>query len=387
MPPAQVNDSGRAMMARTAEFRDDTSGLLVTAGTSTAYTVTTNQGLPSTPNDGQLLVVTLHTAPGANPTLSADGGTAFPMMINASLAVGAGSIASTAPVFMRFRAASSQWILLYAGGASIAASVIAGSVPNAGLANAPAWTFKGNPTGSSATPTDFTIDSITAKASPLAADEVPIWDAAGAAMKKATLTSLATLISSIIGVAPTVQSFTSGSGTYTPSAGIARSKVRMVGGGGNAGGGTSGSNTSFGTWTAVGGSGGGGTGGTGGAGGSGGTNGTGTLVFRANGGQGGSGGTGGADNFGGTGGGTFFGSTGAPSNGGSIDAPANSGVGGCGTASAGSGNAGGGGGEYVEFWMTAAQIGASLSYTVGAGGTGGTGQGAAGRIIVEEFYI
>src|SRR5258706_492595 len=79
MPPAQLNDGGRAIMARMAEFRDDTSGLLVTGGTSTAYTVTTNQGLPATPNDGQLLVITLHTTNGAAPTLQVDGGATFPL--------------------------------------------------------------------------------------------------------------------------------------------------------------------------------------------------------------------------------------------------------------------------------------------------------------------
>src|SRR5262249_44208659 len=132
----------------------------------------------------------LHTAPGANPTLAADAGTAFPLMINASLAVGAGSIAATAPIWLRFRSASSQWILQYSGGASIAASVVAGSVTNASLSNAAAWTLKGNPTGGSAAPTDFTIDSLTAKATPAAVDEVAIWDAAGAAMKKATLSTV-----------------------------------------------------------------------------------------------------------------------------------------------------------------------------------------------------
>src|SRR6266853_2100102 len=81
MPPAQLNDGGRAIMARMAEFRDDTSGLLVTGGTSTAYTVTTNQGLAATPNDGQLLVVSFHTVNGASPTLQADGGTAFPIHV------------------------------------------------------------------------------------------------------------------------------------------------------------------------------------------------------------------------------------------------------------------------------------------------------------------
>ncbi len=43
--------------------------------------------------------------------------------------------------------------------------------------------------------------------------------------------------------------------------------------------------------------------------------------------------------------------------------------------------------------MTAAQVGANQTYTVGTGGNGGAagglagGNGAAGIIIIEEFYI
>ena len=37
MAPSAVNDSARAMMARTAEWRDDISGTITTAGTSTAW--------------------------------------------------------------------------------------------------------------------------------------------------------------------------------------------------------------------------------------------------------------------------------------------------------------------------------------------------------------
>ena len=44
MAPSAVNDSARAMMARLAEWRDDVSGTITTGGTSTAYTVTSNQG-------------------------------------------------------------------------------------------------------------------------------------------------------------------------------------------------------------------------------------------------------------------------------------------------------------------------------------------------------
>ena len=75
-------------------------------------------------------------------------------------------------------------------------------------------------------------------------------------------------------------------------------------------------------------------------------------------------------------------------------AAANSGSGGAGGAISNP-NCGSGGaaGETVEFWMTAAQIGASQTYSVGTGGNGGAAGGAAGGaggsgiIIVEEFYI
>jgi len=80
MSPSSVNDSARAMMARSAEQRDDMSGLLVTSGSATAYAVTTNQGLcptPATvPTNGQALTVTVNVTNGANPTFAPDGCTA-----------------------------------------------------------------------------------------------------------------------------------------------------------------------------------------------------------------------------------------------------------------------------------------------------------------------
>lgn len=209
---------------------------------------------------------------------------------------------------------------------------------------------------------------------------------------------------------PSIQKFTSGSGTYTTPAGVKYLKVRMVGGGGGgAGSGTSsgnggaGGNTTFGTslLTANGGSAGAG----GGAGGNGGTasvTSPATSLVALSGGAGGGasnvvltpGGAGGESPLGGSGGGgTGTGGTGSPGK----AAATNSGGGGGG---AGNGNGaganypggGGGAGGYIEAVIE--NPSATYSYAVGAAGTAGTaggsgsagGAGGSGVIIVEEYY-
>lgn len=114
MSPSSVNDSARAMMAQIANYRDDISGLLTTGGSSTAYTVTTNSGLcPSstTPNDGQLLSITVNSTNGANATLTADACSAFPIQSSAGVAVSSASLVSGSPYSLRFSVANSAWML------------------------------------------------------------------------------------------------------------------------------------------------------------------------------------------------------------------------------------------------------------------------------------
>jgi hypothetical protein len=175
------------------------------------------------------------------------------------------------------------------------------------------------------------INALTADASPSnSADYVQTYDASASGHKKVLLNKLFTK--------PTVQTFTSSSGTYTTPTGVTYIKVRMVGGGGGGGSntanGTDGGDTTFSTLTAGGGSkgsssssGSGGAGGTasgspdisltGGAGGSG----LGGAIAAATGGMGGISVFGGAGAFG-------PGASGAPTGGAGKAAQSNTGSGG-----------------------------------------------------------
>jgi hypothetical protein len=211
---------------------------------------------------------------------------------------------------------------------------------------------------------------------------------------------------------PTIQKFTSGSGTYTTPAGVAYIRARLIGaGGGGAGGGESGTggagstggNTTFGTslLTCNGGSGADAAAGNGGAGGTA-SLGTGPIGTANRGGRGGHGGqqasTGGRlpgghgayTQFGGgsTGGYNAAGESGGNSSGG--------GGGGGGLSNAGgNGNtgAGGGAGGFIDAIINSPD--ATYAYSVGAGGTGGTagtngyagGAGTSGYIEITEFYF
>src|SRR5674476_1429695 len=111
MSPSSVDASGRAMMSRTAECRDDYSGLLVQGGTATAYTLATYQGLAATPNDGQLLGFTIANTNGAGDTLTLDGGTAFPIQTAAGTAVSSGVLVAGSPYTVKFSSGASAWVL------------------------------------------------------------------------------------------------------------------------------------------------------------------------------------------------------------------------------------------------------------------------------------
>ena len=217
-------------------------------------------------------------------------------------------------------------------------------------------------------------------------------------MSNVTFPSTGTIPTKEAYVAPTIQKFLSGSGTYTTRAGVLYLKVRMVGGGGGGGGstaiGSTGGDTTFGSILTAGGGHGGTVAGTDGGGGVGGTVSVDASIHGLgfNGGVGqccaanvanGSGGHGATSPFGGSGMGGMSGDS-------PTDAIANTGSGGGGCYYSGrSGGGGGGAGAYIDVIITSPS--ATYSYAVGAYGAGGTGtypgsKGGSGLIIVEEHY-
>jgi microcystin-dependent protein len=98
MAPSAVNDSARAMMARLAEWRDDVSGTITTAGSPTAYTVASNQGFDNFADlNGAMIAFVPHATNGATVTLNVDGLGAKPVRFGPSLELQSGVLIQGTP--------------------------------------------------------------------------------------------------------------------------------------------------------------------------------------------------------------------------------------------------------------------------------------------------
>ena len=96
--PSSINDSARAMMAATAKYRDDIAGAIVTAGTSTAYTVSSYEVFDTlTHLNGQMIAFTPHTTNGATVTLNVDSLGAKPLRSSPGVELLAGTIIQGTP--------------------------------------------------------------------------------------------------------------------------------------------------------------------------------------------------------------------------------------------------------------------------------------------------
>ena len=119
--PSAVNPSARSMMARVAEYRDDISGSLTTGGSSTAYTVTTNQaggsvgicnGGAGPATNGQMLGITIHATNGTAPTFAPDTCAAAPIQVSSGVAVPPATLIAGTPYHLKYSTANTAWMLL-----------------------------------------------------------------------------------------------------------------------------------------------------------------------------------------------------------------------------------------------------------------------------------
>ncbi len=110
--PSSVNDSARGMMARTAEYRDDISGAIVTTGSSTAYAVTSYQVFDTLAHmNGQMIAFSPHATNGATVTLNVDGLGAKPLRSSPSVELPAGVLILGTPYVATYNNSDAVWYL------------------------------------------------------------------------------------------------------------------------------------------------------------------------------------------------------------------------------------------------------------------------------------
>jgi microcystin-dependent protein len=110
--PSTVNDSARAMMAAAAKYRDDVAGAITTGGTSTAYTLTTNQVFDSFAHmDGAMLTIVPNATNSGATTLNVDALGPKPLRSAPSVEIGAGVLIQGTPYTVTYFNSTGEWIL------------------------------------------------------------------------------------------------------------------------------------------------------------------------------------------------------------------------------------------------------------------------------------
>ncbi|MCA6121911.1 hypothetical protein J6500_08360 [Bradyrhizobium sp. WSM 1704] len=108
--PSSINDSARAMMAAVAKWRDDITGILIAGGTSTAYSIVSNQRIAAN-TDGFTVQFTPAANSGGAVTLSVDGQAPKPLRFRIATDLPPGVLISGSLYQATFRAASQEWLL------------------------------------------------------------------------------------------------------------------------------------------------------------------------------------------------------------------------------------------------------------------------------------
>jgi hypothetical protein len=110
--PSTVNDSARALMAAAAKYRDDVAGIIITGGTSSAYTLTSNQQFDSLANmDGKVIGFVPHVTNAAGVTLNVDGLGAKAITVTNAVGLEAGVLIAGTPYVAVYNNAQAQWRL------------------------------------------------------------------------------------------------------------------------------------------------------------------------------------------------------------------------------------------------------------------------------------
>lgn len=162
MAPSAVNNSARAQMASAAKWRDDNSGTLVTSGSTTAYTVTSNQ-VSTGYLDGDTIAVTFHAANDSSATLNVDSVGAKQIQLIPGTNLSGGEFQGGTSHRFHYSSSSTAWIAQGSnllGSSAVATANIANSaVTYAKIQNEAAGTILGNGSTASAALSEITVGS------------------------------------------------------------------------------------------------------------------------------------------------------------------------------------------------------------------------------------
>ena len=163
MAPSAVNDSARGGMASLAKWRDDTNGSLVTGGTSTAYTVTTNTGMDALAANYQI-TFQVNADNGGTTTLNVDSKGAKPIRSAAGVELVAGQLKNGGVYAATyFTSNSGEWIIhsfnpVVLADSQVATAKIADkAVTYAKIQDVTTNRLLGNVSGGAAAPQEITI--------------------------------------------------------------------------------------------------------------------------------------------------------------------------------------------------------------------------------------
>lgn len=110
MAPSAVNDSARAEMSSVAKWRDDNSASLITSGSTTAFTLATNQ-VATALTSGYTVEFQFHASTDSSATLNVDGLGAKPLQVYPGTNLHANDfLANTRAAFVYTSTGTGQWI-------------------------------------------------------------------------------------------------------------------------------------------------------------------------------------------------------------------------------------------------------------------------------------